>query len=55
MNAVVELRAIPETLKLDLAVPIYKGSDKDLLQVNSPRGVLLSSVISMMFEFLLLG
>ena len=46
-----QLKAIPETLKLDLAVPLYRSSGKDLIQVNKPRGVILLSV---MFEFLLL-
>ena len=50
----VELEEIPNVLKVGLVVPVYKGSNKDLLNMNSYRGITLSNVISKVLEFLLL-
>ena len=54
LNDVVVLEVVPEVLKSDIIVPIYKGSGKDLLKVDSYRGITLTSMVSKVLEFLLL-
>ena len=54
INCIVELEEIPNVLKVGLVVPVYKGSNKDPLNMNSYRGITLSNVISKVLEFLLL-
>ena len=45
LNAVVDLEVIPDLLKVGIVVPVYKGGGKDPLQVNSYRGITLSSMV----------
>ena len=54
LNAVVELEVIPDSLKSGLVIPIYKGSGKDPLCLDSYRGITITSVISKVLESLLL-
>jgi len=54
LNAVVELEAVPDVLKRGLIVPVYKGSGKDPLRMDSYRGITLTSIIAQVLEFLLL-
>ncbi len=54
LNAVVELEVVPDILKRGVVVPVYKGSGKDPLQVDSYRGVTLTSMVAKVLEFLLL-
>jgi len=54
LNAVVELEAVPDVLKRGLIVPVYKGSGKDILRMDSYRGITLTSIIAKVLEFLLL-
>ena len=46
INRIVELEVIPNVLKVGLVVPVYKGSNKDPLNMNSYRGITLSNVVS---------
>ena len=48
----VELEAVPEVLKSGIVIPFYKGSGKDLLSLNSYRGITITSMISKKFESL---
>ena len=43
-----------DSLKLGVVVPVYKGSGKGPLLVESYRGVTLSSVVTKVLEFLIL-
>ena len=54
LNTIVELEVIPDVLKRGVVVPIYKGSGKDPLRVDSYRGVTLSSMVAKVLEFLCL-
>ena len=54
LNAVIDLESVPDSLKRGVVVPVYKGSGKDPLQVESYRGVTLSSVVTKVLEFLVL-
>ena len=54
LNAVIDLESVPDSLKRGVVVPVYKGSGKDPLQVESYRGVTLSSVVAKVLEFLVL-
>ena len=55
LNNVVELEAALEVLKFGIVIPIYKGFGKDPLSLNSYRGITITSVISKVFESLLLS
>ena len=54
LNTIVELEVIPDVLKRGVVVPVYKGSGKDPLRVDSYRGVTLSSMVAKVLEFLCL-
>ena len=54
LNAVVELEAVPDGLKSRFVIPIYKGSRKDSLCLDSYRGITITSVLSKVLESLLL-
>ena len=54
LNAVVNLEAVPVSVKCGGVVPVYKGSRNNLMKVGSYRGVILSSVIAKLLEFLVL-
>ena len=53
-NAVVDLEVVPSVLKSGVIVPVYKGGGKDPMDVNSYRGVALTSVVGKVLEFLIL-
>ena len=53
-NAVVDLEVVPSFLKSGVIVPLYKGGGKDPMDVNSYRGVALTSVVGKVLEFLIL-
>ena len=55
LNAIVELEAVPSTLKSGIIIPVYKGSGRDPVETDSYRGVTLSSVLAKMLEMLVLG
>ena len=48
------MEVIPNVLKKGVVVPVYKGSGKDTLRVDSYRGVMLSSMGATVLEFLCL-
>ena len=52
-NAIIELEAIPSTLKLGIITPVYKGGGKDPLSSDSYRGITLTPVIAKLLETLL--
>ena len=54
LNTIVELEVIPDVLKRGVVVPVYTGSGKDPLRVDSYRGVTLSSMVAKVLEFLCL-
>ena len=54
LNDVVDLDVGPEVLKSGVIVPIYKRGGKDLLKVDSYRGIALKCMVSKVLEFLLL-
>ena len=53
-NAVIELESVPDSLKLEIVTPIYKGSGKDPLDTNSYQGITLTPVLTKVFESLIL-
>ena len=55
LNAIVDSEQIPACLKLGITISIYKGGGKDLLNVNSYRGITINSVISKVLETLILN
>ena len=46
MNALIDLEMIPDFLKQDAVVPVYKGGGKDPLLMDSYRGITLTSILS---------
>ena len=50
----VEMEKISAVLKCGVVIPIYKGGGKDPLNINSYRGVTLTSVTAKVLEFLVL-
>ena len=55
LNAIVEMEVVPAVLKSGVVVPIYKGGGRDPVNMNSYRGVTVSSVIAKLLESLVLG
>ena len=55
LNSIIELEAIPSTLKCGSITPIYKGGGKDPLDQNSYRGITVASVMAKVLEYLILG
>ena len=55
LNSIIELEAIPSTLKCGSIIPIYKGGGKDPLDQNSYRGITVASVNAKVLESLILG
>ena len=54
-NRIIALEEIPTCLLNEgLIIPVYKGNGKDPLLPDSYRGITLSSVISKLFEIVLL-
>ena len=54
-NAIVELECIPDSLKIRIIKPVYKGGGKDPLDTNSHRGITLTSVFAKILESLILS
>ena len=54
LNDVVELESVPAVLKRGVVVPVYKGGGKDLMKIDSCRGIMLTTMIAKFLEFLLL-
>ena len=48
------MEVVPELMKSGVIVPIYKGSRKDPLKVNSYRWITLTSMVSKVLDFLVL-
>ena len=46
----VKLKVIPEVLKKGVVVPVYKGSGKDPLTLDTYRGVTLMSTVRKVLE-----
>ena len=53
-NRIIALEQIPSTLNEGLIIPVHKGKGKDPFKPESYRGITLSSVISKLFEIILL-
>ena len=53
-NGIVHLEQIPSCLKEAEIIPIYKGKGKDPLLTSNYRGISLSSIISKVFERVIL-
>ena len=49
-----ELEVIPHVLKQGVIVPVYKGGGRDPMKTDSYRGFTLTSMVSKVFEFLVL-
>ncbi len=54
LNVTVELEVIPDTLNRGVIVPVYKGGGRDPLKTDSYRGIILTSMISKVLEFVVL-
>ena len=52
-NRIVTLEEFPNSLKEGVVIPVYKKQGKDPLQMNSYRGITLSSVLSKVLEIIL--
>ena len=53
-NAITELEHVPDSLKIGIITPLYKGGGKDPLDTHSYRGVTLTSVLAKVLESLIL-
>ena len=53
-NRIIALEEIPTCLNEGLIIPVYKGNGKDPLLPDSYQGITLSSVITELFEIVLL-
>ena len=53
-SAMVKLESIPQSLKVGVITPVYKGNGRDPLNPNSYRGITLTSVFSKCFDRILL-
>ena len=54
-NSIIELEQIPPLLKQGITIPVYKGGGRDLLDVDSYRGITLNLALSKVLESLILG
>ena len=54
LNVLNSIVVIPDVLKRGVVVPVYKGSGKDSLRVDSYCSVTLSSMVAKILEFLCL-
>ena len=52
---IVELKCVPASHKIEIITPVYKGGGKDPLDINSHRGITLTSVFAKVLESLLLS
>ena len=48
------MEVVPSVLKSGVIVPVYKDGGKDPIDVNSYRGVALTSVVGKVLKFLIL-
>ena len=53
-NRIVTLEEVPSSLKEGVVIPVYKRQGKDPLQMNSYRGITISSVLSKVLEIIFL-
>ena len=53
-NAITELEHVPDSLKIGIITPLYKGGGKDPLDTHSYRGGTLTSVLAKVLESLIL-
>ena len=54
-NAIINLDSVPECFTEAIIVPLYKGNGKNPLLTNSYRGISLTSIVSKLFERILLN
>ena len=54
INRIITLEEVPRCIKEGVVVPVYKRQGKDPLQINSFRGITLSSVLPKVLEITLL-
>ena len=54
-NSIIDLEHVPDSLKMGIVIPVYKGGGKDPLDTNSYRGITLTSVIAKVLESLVLA
>ena len=52
LNAVMVQEGIPDIMKRGKLVPVYKGGGKDPLKTDSYRGIILTSIVVKVLEFL---
>ena len=50
-----ELESVPQSLKLGIVTPLYKGSGKDPLDTNSYRGITVLPALARVLESLIHG
>ena len=54
-NLIVTTEAIPDVFKKGITIPIFKGGDKDPLNVYSYRGITIQNVICKVYESILVN
>ena len=54
LNSIIELEAIPKSLKKGVLSPVFKGHGKDPFLVDSYRGITVTSVLAKVLESLVL-
>ena len=55
MNGIVEFEVIPDIVKCGIIVPVYIGSGKDTMKMDSYHGITLTFMVAKVLEFLILG
>ena len=53
-NTIIEKEIVPDSFKLGVVSPVYKGNGKDPLDANSYRGITLATVLAKTLEKLIL-
>ena len=53
-NTIIENEIVPDSFKLGVVSPVYKGNGKDPLDANSYRGITLATVLAKTLEKLIL-
>ena len=54
LNAIVELKVVPDVLKRGVIVPVYEGGGENPLKVDSYRGATVTSMVAKGLELLVL-
>ena len=54
-NSIIDLEHVPDSLKMGIVIPVYKGGGMDPLDTNSYRGITLTLVIAKVLESLVLA